>query len=72
LVRSPQFIPLMLLLIVVLITLMALVVAFLKGAPGRGFRERRILLVALMVPIVVFLVWLAVMVLGVGPALLGI
>jgi hypothetical protein len=61
----------MLLLIVILIVLAGLVVAFLGSAPGRGFRERRILLAALMVPIVVLLVWLAVMVLGVGPALRG-
>jgi len=61
----------MLLLILVLIALAVLVVAFLGGAPGRGFRERRVLLVALMLPIVVWLVWLSVMVLGVGPALRG-
>ena len=61
----------MVLLILVLIALAVLVLAFLGGASGRGFRERRILLVALILPIVVFLVWLSVMVLGVGPALRG-
>ncbi|TVP88363.1 MAG: hypothetical protein EA347_06220 [Thioalkalivibrio sp.] len=61
----------MLLLIVILTALAVLVVAFLGGVRERGFRERRILLIALMLPIVVLLVWLAVMVLGVGPGLRG-
>jgi hypothetical protein len=62
----------MLVLLAVLLALGLLVAALAARASGRGLRARRDLLVALLIPIMVFLVWIAVMSLGVGPALRGI
>lgn len=58
----------MLLLIVIGITLVTLLAAFMEGVPERRFRERQFLVVALLVPVVVLVLWLAVMVTGVEPA----
>jgi hypothetical protein len=62
----------MLLLIVIGIMLVTFLAGFMAGAPERGLRERRLLLFAPLVPVVVLVLWLAVMVLGVGPALHGL
>jgi len=61
----------MLLLMVLLLGLLLLAASLIGGATRRGFRGRGVLLVALLLPFVVFLFWLAWMVLGVGPALRG-
>jgi len=58
----------MLLLIVIGITLVTLLAAFMEGVPERRFLERQFLVVALLVPVVVLVLWLAVMVPGVEPA----
>lgn len=61
----------MLLLIVLLVALVLLAVSLLGKATRRGYRGRGVLLVALLLPLSVFLLWLALMVLGVGPGLRG-
>jgi hypothetical protein len=62
----------MLVLLAVLLALGLLVAALAARASGRVFSDRRGLMVALLIPIMVFLVWIAAMSLGVGPALRGI
>ena len=61
----------MLLLIVLLVALVLLAVWLLGKGTRRGYRGRGVLLVALLLPLSVFLLWLALMVLGVGPGLRG-
>jgi hypothetical protein len=61
----------MLLLIVLLVALVLLAVSLVGRGTRRGYRGRGLLLVALLLPLAVFLFWLALMVFGVGPGLRG-
>jgi hypothetical protein len=62
----------MVVLLAILIGLGLVSAALMAHASGQGFRGRRALLFALLVPMIVFLIWIAVMSLGVGPAMRGI